>query len=384
MMRGLFAGVLLAAAVSVIVDAQPPAKQPAKQSAKQSAKKNPLLKLIQPWPTPEAMKKRRDEAEALPLFSSAEPVVFTLAADFKALNKDRDPESTKRFPGEVRVAGEGGSEVKIPVQLSARGHVRRMARTCDYVPIRVEFPKQVTAGTPFAKQGALKLVVQCAKGGDYEQYILKEYLAYRLFNVITRQSFRARLAKVNYVDHATGQATGTRNAMFIEDDGDVARRMEGRTVALPRLSFKDVESDTLMPMMIFEYMIGNTDFSIYALHNVKLVQRPDKSIHPVAYDFDFSGLVHAPYAAPDRNLMLTSVRERMYRGPCKPQQQVDPYVANFVAKKDLLRALPEAIPGLDKKSKEDVKSYLDEFFSQIKNTKDIRRLFVDCKDKSLM
>lgn len=380
MMKGLLAALVLAVAVSVIADAQAPAKPPAAPAAK----KNPLLKLIEPWPTPEAMKKRRDDAQALPLFSSTEPYVFTLAADFKALNKDRNAESTKRFPGEVRIPGEGGKEVTIPVQLSARGHVRRMARTCDYVPIRVEFPKQGLAGTPFAKQEALKLVVQCAKGGDFEQYLLKEYLAYRLFNVITHQSFRARLARVNYVDQATGQATGTRHAMFIEDDSDVAKRMEGRTVALPRLLFKDVDTDTLMPMMIFEYMIGNTDFSIFALHNVKLVQRPDKSIHPVPYDFDFSGLVHAPYAAPDRQLMLTSVRDRFYRGPCKPQQQVDPYAANFVAKKDQLLALRDAIPGLDKASKEDVKSYLDEFFSAIKTTKDVRRLFVECKDKSTM
>jgi hypothetical protein len=270
------------------------------------------------------------------------------------------------------------------VQLSARGHVRRMARTCDYVPIRIEFPKKGVGGTVFARQEALKLVVQCARGGDFEQYLLKEYLAYRLFNVINHKSFRARLAKVTYVDQATGQPTGTRHAMFIEDEGDVARRMEGRIVELQRLLFKDLDNDTLMPMMIFEYMIGNTDFSIYALHNVRLVQRPDKSVHPVPYDMDFSGLVRAPYAAPDRALNLTSVRDRLYRGPCRRAELIDPYVANFVAKKEILRALPDSIPGLDKSSREDTKSYLDGFFSDIKTTKDVKRLFVECKDKSTM
>ena len=157
--------------------------------------------------------------------------------------------------------------------------------------------------------------------------------------------------------------------MFIEDEGDVAKRMEGRTIELPRLLFKDLDSDTLMPMMIFEYMIGNTDFSIFALHNTKLVQRPDKSVHPIPYDFDFSGLVHPPYAVPGRGLNITSVRDRVYRGPCRRQEQVDPYVANFVAKRDLLRALPDAITGLDKSSRDDVKSYLDSFYSSIKTTK---------------
>ena len=272
----------------------------------------------------------------------------------------------------------------IEVQLSARGHVRRMARTCDYVPLRVEFPKGTTRGTQFAKQEALKLVVQCARGGDFEQYLLREYLAYRAFNVLTSRSFRTRLARVTYVDRATGQASGTRYGMFIEDESDVAKRMEGRTIALPRLLFKDLDSDTLMPMMLFEYMIGNTDFSIFKRHDVKLVQRPDRTVHPIAYDFDFSGLVHPPYAVPGRGLNITSVRDRVYRGPCRPQEAVDPYIANFVAKRDLLRALPDAIAGLDKSSREDVKSYLDEFYSSIKTTRGERRLFVECADKPTM
>jgi hypothetical protein len=137
-------------------------------------------------------------------------------------------------------------------------------------------------------------------------------------------------------------------------------------------------------MMMFEYLIGNTDFSIFALHNMRLVQRPDRSIHPIPYDFDFSGLVHPPYAVPDRALNIGSVRDRVYRGPCRRPEAIDPYVANFVAKRDLLRALPDAVPGLDKSSREDVKSYFDSFYSSIKTTKDVRRLFVECADKPTM
>jgi hypothetical protein len=376
MTRVFLAAVLLAASFTSITGAQAPAK---------AAKKSPNLKLIEPWPTPEAMKKRREDSEALPLFASTEPVVFTLTADFKALNKDRDPESKKRFPGELRIARTEGPEATLPVQLSARGHLRRMARTCDFVPLRIEFPKDGRAKTVFARQEALKLIVQCVKGGEYEQFILKEHLAYRLFNLITPQrSFRTRLARVNYIDKATGQPAGTRLAMFLEDDGDVAKRMEGRIIKLPRLVFKDVDSDSLMPMMLHNFMIGNTDFSIYALHNVVLVQRPDKSVHPVPYDFDISGLVHPPYAAPDRALMITSVRDRLYRGPCRPQEQVDPYIANFVAKKDQVMGLAATIPGMDKDSVKDVKDYLDDFYSAIRNTKDVRRLFVQCKDRVTM
>ena len=372
-----FLGVVLLAAVTAVSVAGQSAPATPKPAA---AKKNPLVKLIEPWPTPEKMRERRLEAEADPLFASADPLTITLTADFKAINKDRDPESKKPFPGTLLIG-----ESKIPTTINARGHLRRMARTCDYVPLRVGFEKKDVKGTLFARQDAVKLVVQCAGGRDFEQYILRENLAYRVFNVITPQrSFRARLARVSYVEAGTGKALGTRLGMFLEDEASVARRMEGRIVQLPRLLFDDLDQDSLMPMMIFQYMIGNTDFSIYALHNVRIVQRPDKSLHPIPYDLDVSGLVNPPYGVPARALMLKSVTDRLYRGPCRPQSLVDPIVANFVAKKDEVKALPDAIPGLERDTRDTVRSFLDSFYSSIKNPRDVRGLFVNCPQKSTM
>ena len=370
-----------AIAVFVWVAAGPLAAEQEQKPAAQAppAKKNPLLKLVEPWPAPEKMQERKANAEALALFASLDPLEVTLTGDFKAINRDHNPESKQRYPGTVKTGTE-----EIAVQFGARGHVRRMARTCDYVPLRVEFTDKPAATSVFARQEKLKLVVQCAGGGEYEQYIYKEYLAYRIYNTLMpHQSFRARLARVSYVDRA-GKPAGSRMGMFLEDEGDVAKRMEGRVVELQRLLFENLDSDALMPMMIFEYMIGNTDFSIYALHNVRIVQRPDKSLHPVPYDFDFSGLVNTPYALPARGLLLKTVQDRMYRGPCRRQEQVDPYVANFVAKRDQIRALPESIPGIDRRTRDEARSYIDGFYSSIRSTKDVRGLFVSCCPKPTM
>ena len=367
--------VVLAFSLPHVASAQKPTPPP---------KKNPLLKLAQPWPDAEQMKQRKADAEALPLFAKPDRLTLTLAGDFKTVNKDHDPNSAKRYPAELRVERENGGQIDVlKVQLGARGHVRRMARTCDFVPLRVEFEKDKLKGTVFEGQSVLKLVVQCAGGGDFEQYIYREYLAYRTYNLLMPRSFRARLAKVNYVDPA-GKTVGTRAGFFLEDDGDVAKRMGGRTVGLPRVLFKDTDRDTLLNTMIFAYMIGHTDLSIYALHNMVLVQTPDRTLYTVPYDFDISGLVHPPYAIPSRELMIKSVQDRLYRGPCLAQELVDPIVANFVAKKDLILALPAAIPEMDKSSRDDVKSYLDSFYSSIKNSKDVKRLFCDCKDKPTM
>jgi hypothetical protein len=377
-MRGVRAAVLVVFTMAGLL-AWPAASQTPQKPATQ-AKKNPLLKLVEPWPSPEKMKERREEAEKAPLFADSEPLPVTLVGDFKAINKDHDPNSHQKYPGAVRLDG----SPDIAVDFHARGHVRRMARTCDYVPLKLDFAKGAGAGTVFAKQDSLKLVVQCAGGGDFEQYILREYLAYRIYNLVTVRSLRARLAKVTYVDKTTNKPTGTRLGMFLEDDNEVAKRLEGRIVELQRLQFADLDSDALMPAMLFEYMIGNTDVSIYALHNVRIVQRPDKTLHVVPYDFDLSGLVNAPYAVPARGFMIKSVTERIYRGPCRNQEMVDPYIANFVAKKDAIRALPDSVPGITRQTRDETRSYIDSFYSAIRTSKDVKGLFVSCAPKPTM
>ncbi len=170
--------------------------------------------------------------------------------------------------------------------------------------------------------------------------------------------------------------------MLLEDDGDVAKRMLGRTVALPRVQFKDLDATSLATMMIFEYMIGGTDFSIYALHNVVLVQMPDRTLHPVPYDFDMTGLVFPPYAIPDRQFPIKSVKERLYRGPCRTLEQVEAILARFTATQAAVMALPDTIPDLGRLSRADTKSFLESFYRSVKDQKEVKRVFVESCSKA--
>src|SRR6266849_173931 len=227
-------------------------------------KKNPLLKLAQPWPDAEVLKARHTEAQARPLFQSAAPLEFTLTANFGDINKDHNPESKKRYPGILTVAGSDGAPKSIPVQLSARGHFRRMSRNCSRVPLRVEFPKKGgMAGTPFDGQTTLKLGTGCENSKEFEQYTLREYLAYPLYNMVTPLSFRARLARATYAEEKSTKKTNANFAIFVEHENDVASRNEGRAVKLQRVMFNDLEPATLTRAMLYEYMIGNTDLSIF-------------------------------------------------------------------------------------------------------------------------
>jgi hypothetical protein len=302
------------------------------------------------------------------------------------INKDHNPESAKRYPGILTVASRDKTPRSIDVKLSARGHFRRMARNCSWVPLRVEFPKEGTAGTVFEGQTTLKLGTGCEDSKDFEQITLREYLAYPLYHLVTPLSFRARLAKGTYVEEKSQKKLTTRVALFIENDSDVARRNEGRIVELPRIEFKDLDPESLTRAMLYEYAIGNTDVSIYALHNVKFVQKPGtRPLYLVPYDFDLSGLVHAPYAIPDRRLGLRSVVDRMYRGPCRTTEEFEAVAAGFRERQKPMLALLDSIDGLDRAVRSEMKDYLESFFRLIEKPESIKKNFVNgCKPQTTM
>jgi len=369
--------------VSLIVSG---AAAPLAQKAPAGApKKNPLLKLAEPWPTDEVLQAARVVADSRRLFREIEPLAFTLTADFTAVNGERAPENKKLFPAVLTVDDAKGPQ-EIAVKIGSRGHFRLMRRNCDFVPIRMEFPRDGgAAGTIFDGQTSLKLGTHCRSDREYDNYTLREYLTYRLFNMVTPLSFRARLARATYVDAKTKKTIASRYAIFIEHENDVARRFGGRIVELQRILFDDLDAPTLNRMMLFEYMIGNTDFSIWALHNVRLVQDRNRKLYPVPYDFDLSGLVHAPYAVPDPRIGIRSVLDRLYRGPCRTADDFEAAAESFRARRDDMMTLLDSMRDLQPLARGEAKNYLEGFFRTIEKPDSIKRQFVNgCKPQPTM
>src|SRR5215813_6821793 len=370
-----FVAVLISGLLSVGGSAQ----QKAPASAK--AKKDPMA----PFPDEATIAKRKNEADNRPLFATETPLEFTLTADFKTVNKDRNPNSTKVFPATMTVAKADGTQATIPLNIRTRGHVRRMQQTCTFAPLRLEFQADAIKGTIFEGHKNLKLGTHCRDADLFEQYVPREYSAYKIFNLLTPRSFRARLAKATYVDEATKKPISNRMALFIEDDDDVARRLEGRTIDTQKLVFRQTDYDTATLMTLFEYMIGNTDMSMYLLHNVVLVQTPKKIIYPVPYDFDYSGLVDARYAIPSKQFSITSVRDRLYRGPCRTAAELQPFFEKFNELKPRVMELYDTIPGMDSGFRRDAQRYLESFYTTISRPADVKRAFIDeCNNRAGM
>jgi hypothetical protein len=331
-----------------------------------------------PFPSAAVLVERRQAAENLPLFQSAEPLVFTLAADFKAIDRDRHPESTTTYPGTITFGQSDGTTVTRPVRVRGRGHTRRDPRVCDFVPLRIEFAKPDVAGTVFAGQSALKLGTHCRSAALFEQYVLREYTAYRIFNLLTPASFRVRLARATYVDAPSKKSLGERFAIFLEDADDVARRMEGRVNEQRKFGFDRLDQDYLTLMTLFQFMIGNTDLAVKAQHNIRAVEMPDETRYAVPYDFDYSGLVNTIYAVVDTKRIegITSVRERRYLGPCRTQADLEPFLEKMRAARPAVEALYD-LPGFTEASRRDGRAYLESFYRTIDRPAEVKKTLVD-------
>jgi hypothetical protein len=325
-----------------------------------------------PWPSDDVLLARRIEAQNRKLFQDGPPLEFTLTSEFNLINAERTPNNAKQFPGVLAVDG-----TDIPVKLGSRGHLRLKSQTCDFVPIKVTFPREQLAGTIFEGQTTLKLGTHCRGESESDQYVIREYLAYKLANLVTPLSFRARLARGTYIDARSKKKISTHSALFLEHENDVARRLGGREVRQPHMVFNEFDKEALTTTMLLEYMLGNTDYSIWAQHNVLIVQDKRRKFFPVAYDFDSSGMVHPPYAAPDPRLALRSVVDRLYRGPCRTVDEFSAAAEPFRARQADMVAAIDALSELEGANRREMKDYLESFFRRIATPASIKKAFVD-------
>lgn len=328
-------------------------------------------------PTPEKIAEWKKDAEGRALFVGDTPVELKLVANFKVISKDRDTLSTKEYSGQVVMADGKGGELKIPVGLRTRGHYRLQNRNCSFVPLRLDFKKGDVKETVFDGQDKLKLVTHCQSNAQYEEYMIREYLAYKVQNLITPRSFRARLARVTYVDSATNTPIETRNGVFIEHEDDVAKRMEGEVVEIRRALFDDVDPNQILELSIFAAFSGHVDWSLAALHNVRLVRQQNGNLMPVLYDMDFTGLVSTKYSIPDARLGIRSVKDRLYRGPCKDPAELASFFGTYRDHKDAILKLYDDQPGLDPKYRNDAKNWLTQWFKLLDNPRDAKWMFKD-------
>jgi len=300
------------------------------------------------------------------LFDSDEPLAIKLSFDFDALCRAGADVGCADTAGNVAYVDGNGVNHALPVWVRARGRWRNVATNCSMPPLSVIFDETRTAGTIFAGQTMLPLTTHCNERPlSQEQYVLKELVAYHIYNQLTDKSMRVRLARVSYEHNGRRPRTVERYAFFTEHFDSLAERNGAEFWATENFDPRTADAGQLAMLELFEFMIGNTDWSVLKGHNVAHLRAAGKPVVAVPYDFDFSGLVNATYAIPPPALRLRRVTQRVYRGFCHPGLDWEALFGHFEAKREPIAALIEQTPGLDAEQRSEVRAYVASFYEII-------------------
>jgi len=298
----------------------------------------------------------------------------TITTNISRMMRLRQKEGAQ-FPAYFSTTLSDGFTVNDSILLEVRGHFRK--DYCYFPPIRVIFKNN-----PFSAMkplGTLKLVSQCKTFSIDKQNLLKEFMIYRIYNLLTDMSFRARLLNVTWQDTTNKGKSLTEYGFLLEDAKDLAQRNECFEMKQAKVKTEATDRRQMTLVAIFEYMIGNTDWAVPVNHNTKLIiPKADSSHAPyvVPYDFDFSGLVNTDYSTPNEQLPIQSVRERLYRGFPRSMEELNDVLVVFNAKKKAIYDMVNNFDLLSTKSKKDVIDYLGEFYSIINSPDQVRQIFI--------
>ncbi len=305
------------------------------------------------------------------LFGPNQTLTITLRAPWGDIIRNK--KNPNPYPATLEFSDSLGQSHSIPLTVERRGLTRQTV--CKFPPIKLRLDKAAAKETIFHGQKSLKLVTHCDKGTRWEQYYLKEMLAYRMYNLITKRSFRVRALAVTYIDSKRNSADGPLFAFVVEDDSDVAKRNDLKKLDIRRIEPEQLDSLEASRMALFQFMIGNVDWSALigpgvemCCHNAKLIGLdPGSKLYAVPYDFDASGLVDAHYAAPNAGLPIGDVTERLYRGYCAHNPTLETARQEYLANEQAIYDLVKNESRLNSRSERLVLRYLGEFFDILRS-----------------
>ncbi|MCS7035622.1 MAG: hypothetical protein NZM41_03055 [Saprospiraceae bacterium] len=291
-----------------------------------------------------------------------EGAAITLEADLTTLMANRY--SSDYFPGTLTLAN--GETFTIKIQ--TKGKYRR--KIAEIPPLKIKVPKKDLRERGLDTLTEMRLVLPCYDSHLGDQLLIKEYLIYRMFEQLTDRCVRARLVRVTLRDNHVEKSSKKMYGLLVEDNEETVARLGGTLAEQYGLPVDSLDVEYTALVAVFEYMIGNTDWDIAMMRNVRLVRMPDGKISPIPYDFDFSGLVAAPYASPSSESGLRNVRDRFLMANGIPREALRRAVQRIKDRQQTLLALCQS-RHLPRDVSADMVQYLETFFQKIDKNNDI-------------
>jgi hypothetical protein len=321
------------------------------------------------------------EHEVALLFQYTNPIHLEITMDMRTVLRDVG-EDPSNHPAMLSYATEDGDSISLPLKIRPRGNFRKNPMNCNFPPLYLDFDKDSLQGTIFEGQNRIKLVTHCQNRNDlFEQNVLKEYLAYKMYNLITEESFMVRLVMITYKDKTGRRDPLVKPGFLIEPEEHMALRNDCELMDSKFVHQERTDRHKITVLSVFQYMIGNTDWNTRSEegpHNIVLI-REESGAFPVAvpYDFDWSGLVNAPYAEPAPNLPVNDVRTRLFRGYCRTESEFQAAFDEFLQRKEEIYRTVTEVPYLDSGVLSDIEKYIDDFFETLEDPSAVRKEFYE-------
>lgn len=309
------------------------------------------------------------------LMQHKEVLDVTLEADFNFLKNNRRDENS--HPARLTFKDEKGEKQVWDIKVNIRGAFRRMFCP-EMPPLKLNFKKSELRDAGLTAFDDLKLVPYCIENEEVaKDVLLREYLSYKLFNAIADESFRVQLLRITYKDTGSGERE-LQWAFLIEDAAQLRDRLgmekvdETKAFNLPADRF---DREYLKKVAVFQYMIGNTDWSLNTGKNLKYLEKNGKIV-AVPYDFDFTALVNAPYFTYDSGYGLLGRQDRAFLGFPEDLADLHTAIYSIYGKRMVLEDIIKNFSLLSWASRKDLLDYLDSYFDNPEILKAGERIYL--------
>ncbi len=301
------------------------------------------------------------------LFKSQQILKIHLTFNIDSLLNNRNVDTINHL-GTLTYFETDGRSTDIRVIVKMRGNFRKNPDNCSFPPLRLKLLSDNSEDKLFRGLKWLKLVTHCQTDStEFEQFVLQEYLLYKTYNIISPFSFNVRLLDIKYIDSSGSGTTIQSYGFFIERPKQMAQRNGGELVKADVMLYKNLDENSLVKLSLFQYMIWNNDWSVPLLHNVKFVKTMNiSSLIPVPYDFDWAGIVSAPYRVRSITDNEENVADVSYMGICLKKKELIPFFEFYFSVKNKIYCLYRDFPYLDDIQKERTLHMYDDFYSLIK------------------
>ncbi len=299
------------------------------------------------------------------LYASGDTVMINLETDWKKLMRFKSKKEYRPAQLSMEV---NGDTYAFSGRLRSRGNIRLVV--CSNPSIKLKLKKKGLADAGFNPAiNDFKIVLQCSNSKLGQNYLQRERLVYGLHQIYSEDYHRTVPIRIKGMEDGKDIL-----GFFIESEEQLAARYE-RVLEIKKIGVNGLETASYVNMCLFNYLILNTDWHVFNLHNVELVLKKGGRLPtPIPYDFDYSGFVGTSYAVPREELDISSIHVPKWLGKSITEDELKTGAASFLEKAEAAQSFLENYPGLSRGDRKRLLRRLEEFNELMGNEKKLLRL----------